>query len=35
MGDVARGLRAIPSISTGVSPHFLVFKQEPVLPMVA
>ena len=34
LGDVARGLRAIPSRGTGYSPHFLVFKQEPVLPLV-
>ena len=35
LGDVARGLRTIPARSTGFSPHFVVFKQPPVLPLVA
>ena len=35
LGDVARGLRTIPARSTGFSPHFVVFKQLPVLPLVA
>ncbi len=35
LGDVARGLRTIPTRSTGFSPHFVVFKQTPVLPLVA
>ena len=35
LGDVSRGLRVIPARSTGFSPHFVVFKQEPVLPLVA
>ena len=35
MGDVARGLWTIPARSTGFSPHFVVFKQPPVLPLVA
>ena len=34
IGDVARGLRTIPTRSTGFSPHFVVFKQQPVLPLV-
>ena len=35
MGDVQRGLRVIPARSTGFSPHFVVFKQTPVLPLAA
>ena len=35
MGDISRGLRVIPARSTGFSPHFVVFKQAPVLPLVA
>ena len=35
LGDVARGMRVIPARSTGFSPHFVVFKQPPVLPLVA
>ena len=34
LGDVARGLRTIPARSTGFSPHFVVFKQVPVLPLI-
>ena len=35
LGDIARGLRVIPARGTGYSPHFVVFKQPPVLPLVA
>ncbi len=32
--DVLRGMRSLPSRATGYSPHLLVFKTTPALPVV-